>query len=78
MIFGTPVLESGPEQVRIMVVACLTELEELAEQKLQSFHYQFPQALLDLDLVMQGGLIVLGLGLGSCIPKLYRRRIMNR
>ena len=78
LIFGMPILESAQVRVQREVAVCLEGLAELGEQKLQSFHYQFPQVLLDPALAMPVVSIALGWVSGSCILKLYRRRIMSR
>lgn len=74
---GMPILELVQGRVRITVVVYLRGLEELAERKLQSFRYQSLQVLSDLVLEVPVVSTVLELGLGSCIPTLCRRRIMN-
>ena len=76
--FDRPILESVPERVQIMAEVCSKEPEGLVEQTLQSFHCQFQQVLLNLDLPMPMVSIVLELGLGVCSLELYRRRIMNQ
>lgn len=78
VIFGMRVLELVQGLVRTTVAVCPEELEELAKRTLQSFHYQFPQDLLDLDPAVPVVSTVPESALGSCIPRLYRRRIVNR
>jgi hypothetical protein len=78
VIFGMQVLESALERGRKEAAVYLGGLGGLVGQRLQSFHYRFPQDLSDLGLVTPVESIVLGLGLDSCILTLYRHRIMNQ
>ena len=61
VISDMPVLALVQGRVRREAAVCPRGLGGLVEQKLLSFHYQFPQDLLDLDLVAQEVWIVLGL-----------------
>lgn len=74
VIFGTPIRELAPGRVRRMVVVCRAAPAGLEEQTLLSFHFQSQQDLLNLDPLMRGESIRLGLGLVLYNPVLCMHR----